>query len=89
MRILSAKHGVIGLDDVIEPYEMRLSAHGAPHQRTAWGDGVMQRMIDTMGAPGRVVLLAGVEYADAIGNPEYLRAYIQDDGTVLLKVKRR
>ena len=33
-------------------------------------------------------LRRAVEYADAIGNPEYVHAYITPDGTVILAVKR-
>jgi hypothetical protein len=33
-------------------------------------------------------LAQAIEYADAIGNPEYIKAYLLDDGTVVLTVNR-
>lgn len=33
-------------------------------------------------------LKRAVEYADAIGNPDYIKAFIQPDGSVILKVRR-
>lgn len=75
--ILSAKHGVLGMLDHIEPYDVTLSDMTAAERR-AWGAGVTHRLAEVFGTPvegggvwppmGRrhFVILAGRLYRDPI-----------------------
>lgn len=67
-RILSAKHGVVHPDQVIEPYEETLNTKNA-HQRTVWALMVRHQMPDA----DHYVLLAGKRYAEHLA--DYLDAW--------------
>lgn len=70
--ILSAKHGLLRLDDVVEPYDETL-----PHNvagRLAWGRKVGAQIVGAVGEiEARLVVLAGEKYADAVSfdDPEW------------------
>ena len=65
--ILSAKHGLVRPDEVLEPYDMRLSALPAADRR-AWGDRVFAQLRATVGPlPGRgFEFHAGSHYVEAV-----------------------
>jgi hypothetical protein len=64
--ILSALHGLVSPDQVIEPYERTLMNMPAVDRR-AWGQHVV-RQLDELGYPAtaRVVVLAGARYREPL-----------------------
>jgi hypothetical protein len=65
-RILSAEHGLVHPEDVIEPYNTTLGGLEHDWQRLAWGDRVCTGLWDLVPAGGEIVFLAGQLYRDAI-----------------------
>lgn len=61
--ILSAKHGLIRPDEVIEPYDMRLGTSTGPDVN-AWADRVREQLAAKLAEVPRVTLvaLAGAQY---------------------------
>lgn len=68
--MLSARHGLVGPDELLEPYDVALADQSSSY-RAAWGEWVAARLEAELGdLNGRnFVVLAGAAYADAIGNP--------------------
>lgn len=67
VRIVSAKHGLLGLDDVVEPYDVRVDDLPDGQSRRSWGENVVQALVSAF--PGRaldVTLLMGGAYADLL-----------------------
>lgn len=66
--VLSAKHGLVHPDTVLEPYELELS--NLPlKERQAWGAKVVDDLVGTLGEPARptlVHILAGQGYSAAL-----------------------
>jgi hypothetical protein len=63
--IVSAKHGLLELDQIVEPYDVALGRGSAAH---AWGRGVLDALNRAIGHWRRqVTVLAGGAYADALG----------------------
>lgn len=70
--ILSAKHGLLDLDAVIEPYDETLPRDRAG--REAWGSRVGRQIVAAVGEiEATLVVLAGERYADVISfdGPEW------------------
>jgi hypothetical protein len=67
--ILSAEHGLVRPDTVLEPYDLRLSKT-TPAYRRAWGARVVDQLISEVGslAGKRIEVHAGSAYTDAIRN---------------------
>lgn len=75
--ILSAKHGVVGIDDVLDPYDESLPKE--KHRRAHWGELVSRSLLREFGTKDRtdvnacrehgksVLCLAPQSYVDAIG----------------------
>lgn len=64
-RILSALHGIVDPQSVIEPYDTTLI--GAPEwRRLQWGDAVVGQLWKIAPSGSKIVLLAGAMYRDAI-----------------------
>lgn len=65
--ILSARHGLVAPDEVIEPYDLHLARTSASYRRQ-WGIAVAHQMLAASGAlEGRVIEVhAGAAYTDAI-----------------------
>jgi len=62
--VLSARHHLVGLDDVIEPYDERLPTQKDEHHR--WG-GMVVAMLATRRSHGsHLLILAGESYARAV-----------------------
>lgn len=59
--ILSAKHGLLSPDDVIEPYNESL-LNKSDSQRQEWAEHVHQALLARIPAGGRVIFLAGSAY---------------------------
>ncbi len=59
--VLSALHGLVEIDAMLDPYEQRLSGPDAAE----WGQRVIAR-IEARHEPGAVAILAGAVYADAV-----------------------
>jgi hypothetical protein len=64
--ILSALHGLVDPEDVLDPYDMALAAQGAAY-RSAWGKKVVAQLVSRVPALGLVIEIhAGSAYVDAI-----------------------
>jgi hypothetical protein len=61
--IVSALHELLEPSRVIAPYERKL---GGKREREGWGRRVASRLADRHGVDGRLVVLAGADYADPI-----------------------
>lgn len=70
--VLSAKHGLLDLDTLVEPYDQALPRDRAG--REAWGSRVGAQIVAAVGeVEATLVCLAGEKYADAISfdSPEW------------------
>lgn len=63
--ILSAKHGLIDPDAVIEPYDATLGAMGAPARRL-WGERVLDELARVVDVAAPLIVLAGRRYRDPL-----------------------
>lgn len=63
--ILSAEHGVLHPDRVVEPYECTLIAM-PKQERVAWAKHVLQQLLDILPADAEIILLAGLRYREDI-----------------------
>ena len=62
--ILSAKHGLLNLDDVIDPYEQALN-NMPTRARAAWAEGVLNKMSQEVDLKNdNFVFLAGMPYRE-------------------------
>ena len=59
--ILSAKHGLVGPEEVIEPYEKTLKRMPVKDQRQ-WADQVLRKLAPQLPAAGSICFLAGEAY---------------------------
>ncbi|MFE8599822.1 DUF6884 domain-containing protein [Archangium violaceum] len=66
--ILSAKHGVLALDTVVEPYDETLVGR-RKFERLAWGERVAARVQQLVPPPADLLLLAGSMYLEALQKP--------------------
>lgn len=68
--ILSAQHGLVAPDDVLEPYDMALKEQPAQY-RERWGRQVVEALLERLGSlEGRLFEVhAGATYADALRQP--------------------
>lgn len=66
--ILSAKHGLVHPDEVLEPYDVKLGTKqaGPIHD---WSQKVRAQLIEHVPVYAEVLLLAGGQYQYAIGSP--------------------
>jgi hypothetical protein len=62
--VLSALHGLVELDTVLEPYDLRINTLSAD-ERTSWGAGVIVEL-ESRHPAGSVEILAGRAYVDAL-----------------------
>jgi hypothetical protein len=62
--VVSAKHGLLELDTVVQPYDFKIDDIGGERDRDAWGERVAARL-DRLhqGRPLLVTLLLGENYA--------------------------
>jgi len=74
--ILSAKHGLVAPQQVIEPYEETLNTKSRAERRQ-WADAVWRRLRAGLHCSDRVVVLAGAHYR------EYLVPRIKQHGCVV------
>ena len=68
--ILSAKHGLVSPDELLEPYEVTLNTMGIGERR-AWAARVQHQMDQRLPQVERIVVLAGQRYREFL--MEYLR----------------
>lgn len=88
--ILSAKHGLLDPEEVIEPYDSRLRQK---REREAWADRVHRDIVwrrhepALRGAGIRLVILAGADYADPLGGALYRwgRLLPENDGKIVIE----
>ncbi len=66
--VLSAKHGILQPDDVVEPYDETLTAMGVA-ARKAWARNVLPTLIPLALEAGHVVCLAGQRYIEFLVQP--------------------
>lgn len=70
--VISAAHGLVGVDDMIEPYDRRL---GRKVERARWGRQVVAQLIARgVGKHEDLLVLAGEDYSGPI------RAALRDEG---------
>ena len=58
--ILSAKYGLLRLDDLVEPYDLRMGRLGCVTRSEVWEQAAVMKLLDHE----RVVALGGREYVD-------------------------
>lgn len=63
--ILSAEHGVLRPEQVIEPYERTLNRM-LKRERVDWSKRVQQQLIEILPAGADIILLAGMRYREEI-----------------------
>ncbi len=63
--ILSAEHGVLPPDQVVEPYERTLNTM-PKCERLAWAERVGQQLLELLPSDAEVILLAGLRYREEI-----------------------
>jgi len=63
--ILSAKHGLLSPDDVIEPYEKTLNRMRVT-ERQSWAKQVLGSLTSPIKQADRVVILAGMRYRELL-----------------------
>jgi hypothetical protein len=63
--ILSAEHGLLRPDQVVEPYERTLNTM-PKRDRTAWAERVRQQLLEVLPTNAEVTLLAGLRYREGI-----------------------
>ena len=61
--ILSAEHGVVAPEKVIDPYEKTLNKMGV-RDRRQWADKVLKALRGHIGTSDKVVILAGERYRE-------------------------
>ena len=66
--ILSAKHGLLDPDRVIEPYDHSLRSMGAAERRI-WAQGVARSLLPRLNRSDRVVMFAGKLYRENLVSP--------------------
>jgi hypothetical protein len=68
VKVLSARHGLVDIDQVIEPYDTALPRF-TPMQRREWAAGVAERLLQVIGqrnGAAEVCALAGRHYTDEL-----------------------
>jgi cytoplasmic iron level regulating protein YaaA (DUF328/UPF0246 family) len=68
--ILSAEHGVLRPDQIVEPYERTLNTM-PKRERAAWAERVKQQLLDILPTDAEIIVLAGLRYREEIEG--YLR----------------
>ncbi len=63
--VLSAEHGVLRPDQVVEPYERTLNKMPR-RERVAWAQRVQQQLLEILPPDAEVILLAGLRYREEI-----------------------
>jgi cytoplasmic iron level regulating protein YaaA (DUF328/UPF0246 family) len=61
--ILSAEHGLLSPNDVIEPYDKTLNSMGVAERR-AWAEHVIRQMTDTLPDADEAIIFAGSRYRE-------------------------
>lgn len=64
-KILSAKHGLLSPESLIEPYEAALNTLPVAKRR-AWSDRVLEALDSTIADGDEVVMLAGLRYREFV-----------------------
>lgn len=66
--ILSARHGLLDPDHVIEPYDLPLNSISATDRRK-WAKNVVRSLLPRLSSLDRVVILAGKLYRENLVSP--------------------
>jgi hypothetical protein len=68
--ILSAKHGLVLPDKMIEPYNVALGAYSgnalSKEERRAWAEKTQRQIVTEFGRDAEFIVLAGKEYVAAL-----------------------
>ena len=78
--ILSAEHGLLAPDEVIEPYDQTLNKMPSGERR-AWAEKVKQQMDDKLPAADEIVVFAGEKYR------EHLMSYLEERFSVTVPME--
>ena len=76
--ILSAEHGLVAPDELLAPYDLRLSTTPIEYRR-AWGARVVKRLVQAVGSLDGTVI--EVHAGSAYANP--IRALLQERGAIV------
>ncbi len=71
--ILSAEHGLLNPEQIVEPYEKTLNKMGS-RQRVEWAEEVQRRLLRVLPEGAEVIVLAGQRYR------EHLVSFLRDRG---------
>src|SRR5262245_25038878 len=63
--VLSAEHGVLRPDQVVEPYERTLN-NMPKRERIAWAEKVKNQLLEILPAGAEIIVLAGLRYREDI-----------------------
>lgn len=72
--ILSAKHGLLSPDQVVEPYDQTLNRMGAAERRT-WARYVLRDIEKTIKPGKTLIFLAGLRYREYLVSPLEEKGY--------------
>ncbi len=86
--ILSAKHGLLDPESVIEPYDVSLDAL-SPAERRRWAEDIVEAVLRQVPQGSIVTLLAGGEYAADLGPRLSARGYDVDLPLASLSIGKR
>lgn len=70
--ILSAKHGLVRPDKIIEPYDVTLNAMPIAERRR-WSDQVNRQLEDVVAHGYQLIMLAGSRYREGVENVQRSR----------------
>lgn len=67
--VLSARHGLVGLEEELDPYDFTMSDYPDVNARALWGRRVVADLAHRIGPPSKVTVLAGERYAKWLRGP--------------------
>lgn len=75
--VLSAKHGLVAPDRVIEPYDVTLNAMPVAERRR-WSEQVNRQLAEVVGPGDRLLVLAGARYREGVESVQRSRGVVVD-----------
>lgn len=72
--ILSAKHGLVKPEQILEPYNLTLNTMKADARRQ-WGKIVLDELMTVLPAPASITFLAGSKYREYLSEPLREKGY--------------
>jgi hypothetical protein len=72
--ILSAKHGLVKPEQILEPYNLTLNTMKA-YARRQWAQSVLNELITVLPEPASITFLAGWKYREYLSEPLHEKGY--------------